>query len=60
MSYDIVKCTDNCYHLIALKRVTTLFLLPVESVFYILCLLILTGKLHSVEAIHLTDNTEVA
>jgi hypothetical protein len=31
-----------------------------KCLFYILYLLILTGKLHSVEAIHLTDNTEVA
>ena len=31
-----------------------------KCLFYVLCLLILTDKLHSVEAIHLTDNTEVA
>jgi len=36
MSYHIFKYTDNCYHLIALKRVTTLFLLRIESVCFIL------------------------
>jgi len=35
MSYDIVKYADDCYHLIALKRVTTLFLLRTESVCFI-------------------------
>jgi len=32
MSFDVVKYTDSCYYLIALKRVTTLFVLRIESV----------------------------
>ena len=35
MSFDIVKYTDSSYYLTVLKRVTTLFLLRIESVCFV-------------------------
>jgi hypothetical protein len=61
MSYDIVKvygqlllsdCLETRRHTVLAK--------DRKCLFYILYLLILTAKLHSVEANRLTDNTEVA
>ena len=45
-------CLETRYHTVLVE--------DRKCLFYILCLLILTDKLHSVETIHFTDNSEVA